>query len=178
MAITRQKKEQILAELVEEFKTAGAAVFHTYQETTVQDIETLRKSLREKGVRMFVAKKTLMQLAAKEAGLPEIPEEALVDAVAVSFAHEDELAAAQELHTFGKENEQIQLLGGLMDGEMFGTAEIRKLATLPSRDQLLGQLVSVLIGPVRGMAGVGHGLVSGFVRALSEVEKKKAAEAA
>jgi len=178
MAVTRQQKEAILEGLTEEFKTAGAAVFHSFIGMTVSQSEALRRSLREQGVRMIVAKKTLIQLAAKNAGLPEIPAESLTDAVAVSFAHEDELAAAQSVFKFGKDNDKVQLLGGLMDGAMVSKAEINQLATLPSRDQLLGQLVSVLIGPVRGMAGVGHGIISGFVRALSEVEKKKAAEAA
>lgn len=175
MATTRAKKAEILSELTEEFKTAGAAVFHSYIGLTVGDITSLRRALHDKGVKMVVAKKTLMRLAAKNAGLKDIPEEALTDAVAISFAHGDELAAAQEVYAFGKEHEQVKILGGMFEGEMMGTAQAMQLATLPGRQALLGQLVSVMVGPIRGFAGVGHQVIASAVRALSEIEKQKAA---
>jgi len=178
MATTKAQKQQILASLTEEFKTAGSAVFTTYSGLTVSQFESLRRELREADVRVVVAKKTLINLAAKAAGFEEIPAENMEGPIAVAFAHGDELAAAQALHKFGKKNEQVTLTGGVMDGAQLSTAEVRQLATLPSREGLLGQLVGLLASPMRGVAGIGHSILSGTARVLSEIEKKKAADAA
>ncbi len=178
MAVTKAQKTAILADLTEQFQTAKSTTFTTYSGLTVGEMQELRRSLRADGARLVVAKKTLIQLAAKEAGLPELAATALEGPIAVAFAHEDELAAAQALHTFSKDHDQITLTGGILDGETLSKAAINQLATLPSKSALLGQLVSVLIGPVRGFVGVGHGVVSGFVRVVDAVAQQRAASEA
>ena len=177
MAITKDKKAEIVAELEAGFKNSNSVAFTAYRGTTVADITELRKALREAGVSLIVAKKTLIKLAAKNSGIKEIPDESLDGPIAVAFSHEDELAGLQLIHKFGKENEAVSLLGGVFDGEVLGKAKIQALAQLPGKQALIGQLVGLLASPLRGIAGVGHSVVSGFVRALNEVQKKKATEA-
>ncbi len=178
MAVTKAQKTAILKDLTAEFKTAKSSTFTTYSGLSVGELQELRRKLRADGARLIVAKKTLIQLAAKEAGLPEIPADTMAGPIAVAFAHEDELAAAQALHSFGKDHEQVTLTGGILESEHLDKAAINQLAVLPSKQALLGQLVSVLVGPLRGFVGVGQGVISGFVRALDAVEKKKAASEA
>jgi large subunit ribosomal protein L10 len=173
MAITRAKKEQILAELEKEFKSAKSVAFTTYIGTTVAEITDLRRQLRDAGVRMLVAKKTLIKLAAKNAGLKEIPNEAMVGPVAVTFAHQDELAALQVLHKYGKDHKQVSLLGAILEGENLSQSAAMTLAQLPGKEALLGQLVGLFISPIRGFVTVGSQLISGFVRALDGVREKK-----
>lgn len=177
MAVTKEKKIQILANLEEEFKNSNSVAFSAYRGSTVADLMELRRMLREAGVSFVVAKKTLIKLAAKNAGLKEIPEESLEGPVAAVFSHDDELAGFQLLKKFGKKNEAIELLSGIFDGEVLDKAKVEALASLPGKQALIGQLVGLLAAPLRGIAGVGHSVVAGFVRALSEVQKKKASEA-
>jgi len=177
MAISKEKKVQILTTLEEEFKTSGSVAFVAYRGVSVADITGLRRSLREKGVSFVIAKKTLIKLAAKNAGMKEIPVESLEGPVAVAFSHEDELAGPQLIHKFSKEHAEVDLLGGIFDNDLLEKKQIQVLAQLPDRKALIGQVVGLFAAPLRGVAGVGSALVSGFVRALSEAQKKKATEA-
>ncbi|MFA6458591.1 MAG: 50S ribosomal protein L10 [Patescibacteria group bacterium] len=177
MAITKSKKSEILAALEAEFKSAKSIAFTTYTGITVADIQSLRTKLREGDARMIVAKKTLMRLAAKNAGLKEIPEEVMAGPVAAVFSHADELAGFQILEKSKKDFKQIDILSGIFDGEILDKAKANQLAALPSKDVLLGQLVGLFISPIRGFAVVGNQVISGFVRALDAVREKKATEA-
>lgn len=174
MAVTRAKKEQILAALTKEFETAGSAVFATSSHLSMADTTKLRRQLHAKGVKLVVAKKTLIKLAAKNAGKPEISDDILPGAIAVAFAHEDELAAAQELHAFGKDNEAVKLTGGVYDGEVLNGAKIKQLATIPNKQTLVGQLAGLLLSPIRGIAGAGYQTIAGLARSLDAVAKKQA----
>lgn len=177
MATTRQQKEAILADITEEFKNSSSTAFTAYSGLTVADIQELRRQLRGAGSRMLIAKKTLIQLAAKNAGLKEIPAETLKGPIAVVFSHEDELAGYQVLHKFSEDHEQISITGGIFDGEMLAKAKAQQLASLPGREALLGQLVGLLVSPLRGFVGIGNSLVGGLVRVLDAAREKKEAVA-
>jgi large subunit ribosomal protein L10 len=177
MAITKQKKSEILADLENEFKTSKSTAFTAYSGITVTQIQELRRKLREGSARMIIAKKTLIQLAAKNAGLKEIPAESMEGPVAAVFSHEDEMAGLQILHGAKEDFEQVEILGGVFDGEVLDKAKAQQLAQLPSKQALLGQIVGLLISPLRGFVGVGGGLVGGFVRVLDSVREQKEAKA-
>lgn len=174
MAITREKKTQILANLADEFQNSGSVAFAAYRGLSVAELTTLRRELREVDARLIVAKKTLVRLAAEKAGFKELPAELLEGPVAVIFSHGEALAGLQQLYKFGAKNDPLQLLGSILDGEILDTAKTKMLAQLPGREALLGQLVGLLAAPLRGIAGVSSGVLSGFVRVLSEVQKKQA----
>lgn len=175
MPITRAQKVVILAALTKEFETSASAMFATSSGLSVADSMKLRRVLHAKGVKLIVAKKTLIKLAAKNAGKGEIPDSSLPGAIAVAFAHEDELAAAQELHTFGQTHESVKLTGGVYDGEVLGATAVKQLATIPSKQALVGQLVGLFASPMRGIAGVGYQTLAGFARAIDAIAKKQAA---
>jgi large subunit ribosomal protein L10 len=176
MAITRQKKEIILANLEKEFKNSTSIAFTSYTGSTVAEVQKLRRLLRAAGVKMIVAKKTLIKLAAKNTGFKEIPDESLPGPVAVAFANADELAGLQVLYKFGKENEKVSLLGAYFDGEVLGKSQALALAQLPSKEVLLGQLVGLLASPMRGVAGAGYQVIAGFARVVDAIAQKKAKE--
>lgn len=177
MAISKSKKSEILADLEQEFKSAASVAFTAYSGITVSDIQDLRTKLRESDARMIVAKKTLIRLAAKNAGLKELPDESMEGPVAAVFSHGDELAGLQILEKSKEDFDQVEILGGVFDGEVLDKAAAQQLAKLPSKDALLGQVVGLLAAPLRGFVGVGNQVVSGFVRALDAVREKKSAEA-
>jgi len=177
MAINKAKKSEILAALESEFKNSASVAFTAYSGITVVEIQNLRQRLRESDARMVIAKKTLIRLAAKNAGLQEIPDESLEGPVAVVFSHADELAGFQIVEKSKKEFKQLEILGGVFENEILSRAKAQQLAQLPSKDALLGQIVGLLISPLRGFVGVGGGLLGGFVRVLDGWREKRASEA-
>lgn len=169
MAVSRQKKEQMLADLVEKFKTSKSVMFSQNRGLSVTDGQALRAKLRENGVELKVAKKTLIKLAAKEAGIQEIPSEALEGPIAAAFAFEDEIAAAKILFTESKTNEAIALVGGIFDGEAFGPEKALQLAQIPGKEELLAKLVGSMKAPISGFYGVLHGTMRQFVGTLQAI---------
>ncbi len=173
MAKTRSQKEVALAELTEAFKKSKAVVFVNYKGVTVKDVSKVRRGAEKVGVDYVVAKKTLITLAAKAAGY-EINAKAMDGNVAVAFGMNDEISAATLIANIGKEVTTIQILGGLLEGKFIDAAGVKALAALPTKQQLLGQLVGVINAPLSGLVGTLAGVTRGFVTALHAIEEKKA----
>lgn len=175
MTVTRKMKEQSLADLTKRFKDAKSVVFSENKGLTVKEIQELRKILRENKSDMKIAKKTLMKIAAKEAGYSDIPDDIMPGAVGIVFSYDDVVAGAREIYNYAKKHEALSLLGGLLDGKVLSFAEAKTLATIPSKQELLTKLVYVLKSPIAGFHGALHGTLAGFVRTLDAIAKKQPA---
>ena len=173
MPLTKQQKEDILADMTEQMKSAKSVVFADYQGLTVKDMKELRKMMRDEGVKYNVVKKTLIQLAAKAAGFDEIPEENLEGPVGVAFSMEDEIAGARLIHKFSKKNKNLKLRGALFEGRVLTIDETKELAMLPGKDELIGKVVYLFNYPISGFHGVLNNTISGFVRVLNAVKEKQ-----
>ncbi len=123
---------------------------------------------------VVVAKKTLIRLSIKNHQLPDPSAEAMEGAVAAVFSYGDVVAPARLLHEFSKENENLQLLGGIVDGKFLSKVEAKQLALLPSREVLLAKLVGSMKAPISGFHGVLSGVMRKFVYGLKAVHDKKA----
>jgi len=176
MTLTKEQKIKVVDELAKHLQDAKSVVFSAYQGLSVKNMEALRKLLRKEGGAYHVARKTLIKIAARKAGLPEIPEELLPGAVGIAVGFEDEIAPAKVVHTFGKQHEMVKLLGGVMEGKVVSLKDIQQLATLPGKDELRAKLVYVLNSPIAGFHGVLHGLLRNFACVVSEIKKKKETE--
>lgn len=173
MAVTREQKAQTLEELRDKFARSKGVVFAQYRGISVNDLQEMRKGLRKAHVDYKVAKKTLVRIAAKEKGY-EIPPELMEGPIGLAFGYDDEIVAAQKMQEFTKKFDKLKLIGGLMEGKLLDAATVKQLASIPSRQVLLAQLLDVLQGPVRGFVGTLHGVVSAFVRATNAYKEKKA----
>ncbi len=127
-------------------------MFADYQGMTVSKVTDLRKKMDAEGVKYIVAKKTLLRLAAKEAGF-DITGTSLPGMLGAAFTKEDEMAAAKLIGDAGKDA-PIKLVGGIFDGKVVDGAYAISLSKLPSKSQLLGQLLSVLNGPAAAFVRV------------------------
>lgn len=174
MSITKVQKKEILSLLLAQMKEAKSVIFANSKGCTVKDLSNLRRTLRAEGVKFQIAKKTLIRLAAKELGYGEIPKESLEGAIGVACAMEDEIAGAKIIHELGKKNANLVLRGGLFNGKVLSIAEVKQLATLPSKQELLAKFVYILKSPIQGFHGVLQGTISGFVRVLDAIAKKTA----
>ena len=178
MAITKEQKNEILKDLIDKFSRSKAVVFADYRGLDVASVSELRGQLREGGAEAKVAKKTLMRLAAEDQKITDIPKEILDGPVAATFSYEDELAGLKILFKFSKENENLKLLGGVIDGKIIGKEEILQLAKLPGRDELLAKMIGSMNAPVSGFVGVLSNLVGGMVRVLDAYKNTLPAEGA
>ncbi len=154
MAKSRQQKTDALRTLTEAFMSGTSVMFTDYQGMTVSKITELRKKMNAEGVRYIAAKKTLLRLAAKEAGY-DIATTSLPGMLGAAFAKEDEMAPAKLIGEAGK-NASIKLVGGIFNGKVVDQAYAISLSRLPSKSQLLGQLLSVLNGPISAFVRVLH----------------------
>ena len=178
MAITRQKKEEILQELIEKFGRSQSVVFADYRGLDVASISELRSRLRKSDAEMKVAKKTLMGIAAKENNIEELDRSIMEGPVAATFSYEDPLAGIKVLFQFAKENEKLKLLGGIIDGKPVGSDVIEQYAKLPGREELLAKLIGSMNAPVSGFVGIMGNLLGGFVRVVNAYKDTLPATAA
>lgn len=172
MPLTKSQKENLLAKLIDQMKASKSIVFANFQGMSVKDIKTLRRQMKEKGVVFKVAKKTLIKLAAKEAGYEEIPKDLLEGPIGAAFSMEDEIIGAKLINVFAKKNKNLKLRGALFDGRVLSLAETMQLATLPGKEELIGKFIYLVKYPISGFHGVLYNTMAGFVRALNAIKEK------
>lgn len=167
-------KTEVVAELKEKFE-ASSAVFAThYRGLTVKQMSELRRSLYEAGAAYQVCKNTLAKLAI-EGSDNEPLSDTLVGPTGMVFVKEDPAAAAKVLVDFAKDHEKLEVRGGVLSGKFLDEKAITALSKLPSREQMLGMLLSVLNGPARNFVGVLSAVPRSAVQVLKAIEEKKAA---
>lgn len=171
MAITRQKKEEILKKIEDKGKKAISAIFVNFHGLNVAGETELRNNLRNSGVDYVVAKKTLIRKAFDTLKLKgEIPE--LEGEVAVAFGTDDAIAPAREVFAFGKKyKDKITMLGGMLEGEYIDANKALMLASIPSREVLYGKFVNVINSPIQGMVVTLNGVMKNFVSVLGQIKK-------
>lgn len=173
MPKTRAEKAEIVTKVADRFKRMKAVAFSSVSGYTMAQADALRDKAREADVDVFIAKKTLLKLAAVEAGLPELQEEMLDGSVLTAVAYSDEVSAAKLLSELVKQNENMALLGGILEGKAIDAAGAQRLAALPSKHQLLGQLVGTLNAPISGFVNVLAGNIRGLVTVMGAIKDKK-----
>lgn len=172
MPKTRSEKEALLATLTE--MVAGKAmVFTEYRGLTVRNLSDLRANLRTIGGRYTVTKNTLLRKALKDAGI-DVPGDILDVQLAVATG-DDEVEPNRAVVDFAKTVEGLKIHGALVDGKFVDEAGVRKLAALPSRDQLYASVVGSIAAPLSGLVNVMAGNLRGLVNVLKAYQDKKAA---
>jgi large subunit ribosomal protein L10 len=174
MQQTKQQKELLIKEVSQKIKDSKALVFASYKGVTVKDITGIRKELMKSGSSWQVLKKTLLNIALKDAGV-EVNGRELPGQIAVAFSH-DEVAAAKVIADFQKANKEVPLNieGGALGSKSLSVQEVKALAKLPSQDELRAKLVGTLQAPISGFVRVLGGNLSGLVQVLKAIEGKKA----
>ena len=162
----RVVKEAKVVEIKEKLEKAQAIVLASYQGLTVEEDTQLRKNLREAGVEYRVYKNTLVKIAAKEVGIEGI-DEYLEGPVSIAFGYEDATAPARILNDFAKDHKKLDLKAGVVEGKVFNEAEVKQLATIPSKEVLIAKLLGSIKAPLSNLAYL-----------LSAIKDKKEAESA
>lgn len=170
MALTRAKKESLVSRYQEELGSTQHAFLVSYQGIDVPQVTELRQKVRESGGSYMVVKNNLALLAIKGSALESLGE--LFDGpVAVAYSGDDPVALAQALTDFAKEAPMLSFRGGIVDGRPVAAADIEAIAKLPSREELLTQLVFLLQSPITRLARTLNAIPRDFVAVLEQVRQ-------
>lgn len=167
MAITKAKKTDLVAEVSELLFTSKLTVFASYNGLTVGDIQKLRAQARENGVVIKVVKNRLVRVAMSQNDTYKNTDTALLTGqLLYAVSAEDEVAPAKVLDGFAKTNPALQFVGAFgMEGELIDAAGVKALAGLPTKNELIGQVVGMLLSPVNdvtnALSGNLHALLDG-----------------
>lgn len=173
---SRAEKEQIVEELRDKLSRAQSVILTDYRGLNVAESNQLRRQLRTSGVEFRVVKNTMTWRAAQALGLEEL-EEILKGPTALAFGYEDPVAPARELSRFARDHQQVKLKGGVMDGRILTLEEVKALAALPGREELLAKVAGSFAAPLSGMAFALSGLLRNFAYAVDALRRQKEAEA-
>jgi large subunit ribosomal protein L10 len=172
MPLTRIQKEQAVKEVSEALPAATSVVFVGFDGLTVTDVTELRDKLYASGGRMRVMPKRLLAIALKNAKIEFDP--GTHDGQMAVVWGTDVVTPAKIMYDFAKQKKDtLRLLAGVLEGNTLSLEQVTSLAQLPSREQLLAQLVGVLAGPMRGLVSVMSGVPRSLVYVLQAVKDQK-----
>jgi large subunit ribosomal protein L10 len=171
--MARSEKVAEVELLTDMMQRSEGLVLADFSGLTVAEVTVLRNKCREQGVEFRVVKNSLARRAATAAELGVL-EELLAGPTAIAFGFESPVEPAKVLAEFAKDNDNVAIKGGLLEGKVISLAEVQALGALPSRDELLTMIARGFNAPTQGFVNVLQGTVSAFVRALSAVADQKA----
>ena len=174
MAIRLEDKKQIVSEVNEAANNALSAVLADYRGVTVSDLTALRKTAREQGVYLRVVRNTLLKRAV-EGTQYECINDALTGPTLLAFSMEDPGAAARVLRDLRKGDENVEVRALSVGGKLLGADQIDALATLPTYDQAVSMLMSVMLAPVTKLVRTFNEVPTKVTRAVAAVRDQKQA---
>lgn len=172
MAVIRPEKAAKVAEIKELLASAKCTVLVDFCGLTVAQDTALRRKMREGGVHYNVVKNTLLRIAAQEADIEGL-ESFLEKNTAIAVSPEDPVAVAKIICDFAKENKELKVKAGVLDGKVISAEEIKALAALPPKEVLVAKLLGSMNAPISGFVNVLQGTIRNVVYALDAVRKQK-----
>lgn len=171
--VDRAQKEKVVEELGQIFESSGVVVVAHYTGMTVAQMQDLRAKLREVGGSVRVAKNTLAKIALE--GKPAAKMADLLTGMTVLSFSEDPVAAAKVCEAYAKTNDKFVIIGGAMGDTVLDQAGVKAVAAMPSREELIAQIVSCIGAPASNIAGAIGAPASNIAGILSTIEEKAAA---
>ena len=168
MAISKDKKNTLVADLTELLTGAKTTVYAKYQGLSVAELQELRKAARESGVKIKVVKNRLVKVAMGQIAVyKDTDTTGLTGQLLYAISDTDEVAPAKVLAEFAKKHSALSLAGGFSDaGVSLSEDEIKALAAMPSKSELIAQVVAQLLSPVTDSVSALSGGLSGIVSGL------------
>ncbi|HKR81893.1 MAG TPA: 50S ribosomal protein L10 [Candidatus Saccharimonadales bacterium] len=172
MALSKTEKSQVIADVAELLDSSKMTVVTKYEGTTVKAMQALRRQARDNGTKVKVVKNRLLKQAIKQTDLKDVDVSALEGMLLYAFNSEDEVAPAQAIANFAKTNPTLQFVGAITaDGKFLGADEVKALATLPGKDQLIGEVVAMLLSPVNDITNALSGNLHSLLDGVAEKAK-------
>ena len=170
--LSRVSKESIIADIEKEIKKRPAFFITRHDSVPAEKIDKLRAKLRASQTRYLVVKNTLGQKAFERSKLKEMSEH-VRGACGIAFTSGDPALSSKTLMEFSKENENFKVQAGFLNGQLVGAEQVRVLASLPSKEVLLGKVAGALQAPIRHLAVVLNASIRSLAVVLNAISKKK-----
>jgi len=170
--LIRTEKEKIVADLHDNFKKSKIVILTDYKGLDVSAISKLRSKLREVDVEYKVVKNTLISRASEDTDAALI-KDYFKGPSALALSYDDPVAPAKVLVDFAKENDKLEIQVGVMEGRVIDLSKIMALSSLPSREVLLGQLLSVMNGVSTAFVRVLNGVPVNLLNVMQAIRDQK-----
>jgi len=172
VALNLDQKKAVVAEVAEVAANAHSAIAAEYIGLTVEDMTNLRVKARENNVYLRVVKNTLARRAFEGTDY-ECMSDGMVGPLVLAFSQEDPGSAARVISDFAKENDKLVAKLVSIGGELLEAGDIKRLASMPTKDQAISMLMSVMNAPVEKLARTLNEVPSKLVRVIAAVRDQK-----
>ena len=171
--MARSEKVAEVQAIAERLEKAQSLVLADFSGLSVEQMTIFRKSCREQAVDCRVVKNRLAKIACDNAGF-EFVKDLLQGPTAFVFGPESQVDPAKLVVEFAKENQAMEIKGGVVDGQFLEISQVLALSKIPSRDELIAKMMGSINSPVTGVVGTVNGVISALARAIDAVAKQKA----
>ena len=173
MALSKDSKQKIVKNLIEELKNSKGIILTDYKGMSVSQISSLRDELKEKKVTFKVVKNSLMERVSEALDIKDLTKD-LVGCTAVAFSNEDGIVPARLLKEYSRKNKvEIKIKSGLVEGRFLSPEKVMEIASLPSKDILITQMVTGVKAPLYSLVFVLQGPLRCLIYTLEAIKKEK-----
>ncbi len=172
MPKTRLQKEEAVVKLTDKFSRAKSVVFADFKGLTMSQLTELRNKFREQGAQFSITKNTLLERALPSSNL-QLPTSSFTGPTATLFSYDDEISPIKSLVKALKDAGIGKVKAGFLGSEFLDEYRVISLSQLPTKDELRGKTVGVLVAPLQGMIGVLQGNLRNLVYALNQIKISK-----
>lgn len=173
--MNRNEKSDIVSEVKEMIDNSTGIFLTNYSGNNVEDISDLRTAFRKEGVKYKVFKNTLFKRALEETGKYDKLSDHLVGMTGFAFASENPIAPAKIIKKYIDNNKKLSLKGCYVEDEYFDGSELNKLASIPSKNELVASILGSIMAPASGIVGAINAVMRDLVSVIDEISKTKAA---
>lgn len=168
----RPEKEKVVSQLKDKLAQAKSLFLTDFTGLNVEEMTELRRNFREKNVEYKVAKNSLFRLAIQKTNFEDVSEH-LEGPTGLVFGYDDSTAPAKVIYDFQKKKDMPKIKVFWMEGKLFGEEELKRLALLPSREALFGQILMSLNFPMSNLVGILHEVLRNFIGLLDALQEAK-----
>jgi large subunit ribosomal protein L10 len=168
MALTKEQKQNVITEITDLLKSSKMTVVAEYRGMTVKSMQALRKEAKDNDTSIKVVKNRLVKQALNKVDtLKEVETGSLTNQLLYAFNSQDEVAPAKALSDFAKKDPALQFVGAITaEGVFISADEVKALASLPSKNQLVAGIINTLQSPLRGSISALSGNLHGYLKAI------------
>ena len=167
--LTKTQKKKIIDELADKIKRQKILIFTNVAGVKVGEIQKLRRELKKEEVEYKVIKKTLINLALKQAK-QEVDTSSFIGSSALAFGYQEPVLPAKIIYNFSKEHLNLKILGGLMENRFLTPEEVIELAKIPSKQELIAKLIGSIQAPIRGLVNVLEGNLRNLLLIFKQIK--------
>lgn len=173
--MNRNEKSEIISEIKELLESSSAIYLTDYSGINVEDISNIRNQFRDEGVRYKVFKNTLVKRALDEAGKYEKIADHLIGMTGFAFASTNPLAPAKIINKYFGDKEKLALKACYVEGDYFEGSQLKTLATLPTKNELIASILGSINAPVSGIVGSINAVMRDLVSVVDQISQRQAA---